>query len=188
MAAYQGAINYLDRRGLIDRARVGIIGFSRTVFYVEYALTHSQYHFAAASLADGFDGGYVNYLLWPNADSVLVNGARPFGPGLVLWLKRSPGFNLESVKTPVHIEYYGMANFLGGWQWFSGLSLLGKPVDFVWLPYGTHLLVKPWERLTSEQGNVDWFVFWLKGVEDSAPDKQKQYSRWENLRSLQRQE
>jgi len=37
------------------------------------------------------------------------------------------------------------------------LSALGKPVDFLWLPRGTHLLVKPWERLASQQGNVDWF-------------------------------
>jgi hypothetical protein len=61
-------------------------------------------------------------------------------------------------------------------------------VDFVWLPYGTHLLVKPWERLTSQQGNVDWFVFWLKNVADSAPAKREQYARWEKLRSLLNQD
>ena len=74
--------------------------------------------------------------------------------------------------------------FLGGWQWFSGLSLLEKPVDLVWLPEGTHLLVKPRERLTSQQGNVDWFCFWLKGEEDSAPAKRAQYERWRELRAL----
>src|SRR6202042_3452180 len=29
-SAYEGAIDYLDKRGLLDRRRVGIIGFSRT--------------------------------------------------------------------------------------------------------------------------------------------------------------
>jgi hypothetical protein len=188
MASYEGAIDYLDGRGLIDRDRVGIIGFSRTVFDVEYTLTHSKYQFAAASLADGFDGGYMNYLLWPSADSVLVNGGSPVGPGIASWLKNSPGFNLDKIRSPVRIEYYGPAEFLGGWQLFSSLSLLEKPVDFVWLPYGTHLLVKPWERLTSQQGNVDWFVFWLKNVADSAPAKREQYARWEKLRSLQNQD
>ncbi len=53
MAAYQGAIDYLDRRRLGDRNRVGLLGFSRTVYYVEYTLTHSQYPFTVASLADG---------------------------------------------------------------------------------------------------------------------------------------
>jgi hypothetical protein len=71
-----------------------------------------------------------------------------------------------------------------GWQSFSGLTLLKKPVDFVWLPDGQHLLVKPWERMTSQQGNVDWFLFWLKGAEDPNPNKKKQYLRWRALRDM----
>ena len=39
ISAYEGAIDYLDARGLIDRSRVGIMGFSRTCWYVKYALT-----------------------------------------------------------------------------------------------------------------------------------------------------
>jgi hypothetical protein len=184
MAAYEGAIDYLDRRGLIDRNRVGIIGFSRTVFYAAYTLTHSKYQFMAVTLADGFDGGYMNYLLWPTADYVRVNGGPPNGTSLSSWLKNSPGFNLDKVSAAVRLEYYGPAMFLGGWQWYSGLSLLKKPVDLVWLPDGTHLLVKPSERLTSQQGNVDWFSFWLLGEEDSDPAKREQYTRWEGLRTL----
>jgi dipeptidyl aminopeptidase/acylaminoacyl peptidase len=184
MAAYEGAIDYLFGRGLIDRNRVGIIGFSRTVFYVEYTLTHSRYQFTAVTLADGFEGGYLNYLLWPSVDYVLVNGGPPNGSSLPSWLKNSPGFNLDKVSAAVRLEYYGPAMFLGGWQWFSGLSLLEKPVDFVWLPDGTHLLVKPSERLASQQGNVDWFSFWLKGEEESDPAKREQYKRWEGLRPL----
>lgn len=64
MAAYEGAIEYLDKRGLIDRNRVGIIGFSRTVYKVAYTLTHSTYRFGAATFADGISGGYYEYLLF----------------------------------------------------------------------------------------------------------------------------
>jgi hypothetical protein len=184
MAAYEGAIDYLDGRGLIDRNHVGMIGFSRTVFYVAYTVTRSKYQFTAVTLADGFDGGYMNYLLWPTMDYVRVNGGPPNGSSLLSWLRNSPGFNLDQVSAAVRLEYYGPAMFLGGWQWYSGLSLLEKPVDFLWLPDGTHLLVKPSERLTSQQGNVDWFSFWLKNEEDSAPAKREQYNRWEGLRSL----
>ena len=188
MAGFEGAIDYLDGRGLIDRSRVGIIGFSRTVFSVEYTLTHSKYSFSAASLADGFDGGYVNYVLWPIEDYVLVNGGPPVGSSLVSWLKNSPGFNLDKVTAAVHLESYGRGGFLGDWEWFSGLSLLGKPVDCVWLPNGTHLLVKPWERITSQQGSVDWFVFWLQHQEDADPRKKQEYVRWERLRELKDRE
>ena len=186
MAAYEGAIDYLSERGLIDRSRVGLIGFSRTVFYVEYTLTHSKYPFVAAIVADGFDGGYMNSILWggqkENYSSVM--GGAPFGASLASWLTNSPGFNLDKVIAAVRIEYYGSSGPLEGWQAFSGLSELGKPVDFVWLPFGTHLLVKPWERFTSLQGSVDWFAFWLSQKENRSPSNTRQYARWEKLRIL----
>jgi hypothetical protein len=47
---------------------------------------------------------------------------------------------------------------------------LAKPVDFIWIPRGMYLLVKPWERLTSQQGNVDWIRFWLKDEADADPN------------------
>lgn len=184
MAAYEGAIEYLDARGLIDPARVGIIGFSRTVLHVEFTLTHSRIPFAAAVLADGFDGGYVNYLLWQSTSYVNVNGGSPFGSTLALWLKNSPGFNLTKVNTPVRLEYYGPAGFLGGWQWFSGLTLLRQPVDLSWIPDGVHLLFKPIDRMASLGQTVDWFCFWLEGKKDPDPNKRSQYQRWEQLRSM----
>jgi len=187
MAAYEGAIDYLDGRGLIDRTRVGIIGFSRTVSYVAYTLTHSKYQFTAATLADGFDAGYVNFMLSDGSDYAAVNGGPPFGSSLASWVQNSPGFNLDKVRAAVRLEYYGWGGFLGGWQTFSGLSLLKKPVDFIWLPYGTHLLVKPWERLVSQQGNVDWFSFWLRKIDDPDPAKKAEYERWKQLRGLTNQ-
>lgn len=188
MAAYEGAIDYLLGRGLIDPARVGIIGFSRTVFYVEYTLTHSKYHFVAATVADGFDGGFVNSLLWGmHEDYDGVMGGSPAGPALVSWLANSPGFNLDKVTAAVRVEGYGSTGTLAGWQWFAGLVEFGKPVDFIWLPFGTHILVRPWERFASQQGNVDWFAFWLKGDEIARPGSARQYDRWKKLRTLQRQ-
>jgi len=185
MAAYEGAIDYLDKRGLIDRARVGIVGFSRTVFYVGYTLTHSKYRFVAATLADGFDGGYLNFMLWRGrVDYVAVMGGPPVGPSLALWLANSPGFNLDKVTAAVRIEDYGAIGALEGWQWFSGLRYLEKPVDFIWLPFGTHVLVRPSERLTSLQGNVDWFAFWLQGREDRRASNTLQYDRWNGLQAL----
>jgi dipeptidyl aminopeptidase/acylaminoacyl peptidase len=185
MAAFEGAIDELDRRGLIDRDRVGIIGFSRTAFHVAYTLTHSKYRFRAATMADGFEGGYLNYLLWRIADSEGVNGGEPVGTGLKSWLENSPGFSIDAVSAPVRIEEYGPHGFLGGWQWYSVMSLLKKPVDFIWIPRGTHLLVKPWERLTSQQGNVDWFHFWLSDHEVCAAEDEATCARWRELAALE---
>jgi dipeptidyl aminopeptidase/acylaminoacyl peptidase len=188
MSAYENAIEYLDRKGIVDRGRVGLVGFSRTCLYVKYALTHSSEHFAAAIAADGVDGGYLQYFGYGNeassfdSDEESVIGAPPFGAGLLLWLKRSPGFLLDKVQTPVQIQALGPESLLGQWEWFLGLKRLGKAVDFIYLPAGTHVLVKPWERMVSQEGSVDWFCFWLKGEEDPDPKKTNQYVRWRELR------
>lgn len=47
---WRSAIAELDRRGVIDRNRVGVIGFSRTCWYVERALIEYPHMFAAATM------------------------------------------------------------------------------------------------------------------------------------------
>jgi dipeptidyl aminopeptidase/acylaminoacyl peptidase len=188
MSSYENAIELLNKRGIIDPARVGIIGFSRTCFYVKYTLTHSRFHFAAAVAADGVDGGYLQYLIFstPNgyasAEFDTIIGAPPFGNGLSLWLQRSPGFMLDKVQTPLLLQGLGAASLLGEWEWFSGLRRLGKPVDLLYLPTATHVLVQPWHRLASQGGAVDWICSWLKSEEDPDPAKGEQYRRWRELR------
>ncbi len=188
MNAYESAVSDLDRRGMIDPERVGIIGFSRTSYYVKYVLTHSAMHFSAAIVCDGFDAGYFQYLLFANSiafrDSEIdaVIGTPAFGAGMPTWLSRSPGFLLDKVQTPILIQAIGPTSLMGEWEWFSGLTRLEKPVDLIYLPTGTHVLVKPWDRMTSEGGTVDWFCFWLKGQRDDASNKAQQYTRWNNLK------
>jgi len=188
MSVYENAVEYLDQKGIIDRSRVGLVGFSRTCLYVKYTLTHSNQHFAAAIAADGFDGGYLQYLVDGNlasnfdSDEESVIGASPFGEGLLLWLRRSPGFLLSKVQTPLQLQALTPSSLLTEWEWFSGLKRLGKTVDFIYLPTGIHILVKPWDRMVSQEASVDWFCFWLKGEEDPDPKKTEQYVRWRELR------
>jgi dipeptidyl aminopeptidase/acylaminoacyl peptidase len=190
-SAYEGGIDFLDTLGIIDRERVGIVAFSRTGLGVSYALTHSKYHFAAANIADAGDAGYFAYLsiaswvpdAWPDYEA--VNGGSPFGVGLASWLKNS-GFNLASITTPVREEAHGIFGVLGAWQWFIGLSRLYKPVELIYMPDGDHVLVRPRERMASQQATVDWFSFWLQGYEDPDPAKGEQYARWRKLRRLQK--
>lgn len=189
MAAYESAIDYLDRRGLIDRNRVGITGFSRTFWYVTYTLTHSKYHFVAADVADGVDYGYSQYMAFsnmsPSGDFEQVYGGPPSGKSMSRWIKQSPAFLMDKIETPLRIETLYPASLFSDWHWYTGLAHLGKPVEMLYIPEGAHILEKPWERMTSQQGNVDWFCFWLKGEEDPDPAKAEQYKHWHELRSLQ---
>lgn len=183
--AYESAIDYLDEREIVDRDRVGIVGFSRTCLYVKYALTHSGQRFAAAIASDGIDAGYFQYALaGPLVESEFeaIIGAPAVAAGLSVWLRSSPGFSLDRVTTPVLIQAIEPGSVLAEWEWFSGLKRLNKPVELLYLPTGVHILTKPWDRLVSQQSSVDWFCFWLKAEEDANPHKNEQYARWRELR------
>jgi len=180
-------IEALDRRGLIDLNRIGIIGFSRTCIYVKQALIHSAYKFAAASVTDGIDGGYFQYLLKLSQSGYRsiyegINGGPPWGSNLASWLSRSSGFHVENVGVPLRIMAETPFIALFEWEWYSALARLGKPVEMVVTKDGEHVLQKPWERVVSQQGNVDWFAFWLQGEVDPDPAKASQYDRWRHLR------
>ena len=111
---------------------------------------------------------------------------RYFGhEGLAAWIKNSPDFNLSRIDTPVREESYHPMSLFSAWEWYAGLSRLGKPVELLYLPDAEHVLVRPRDRMTSQQGNVDWFGFWLQGYEDPDPSKADQYRRWHELRELQ---
>jgi dipeptidyl aminopeptidase/acylaminoacyl peptidase len=187
MAAYEGAIDELDKRGLIDRERVGIVGFSRTVFQVGYALTHSKYRFRAATLVDGIDAGYLQYLGFGPGDNVHLNGGQPFGDGLKLWLANSPAFQLANVRTPVRLEAHGCSHgILGSWEWFAILSDLGRPVELAYVPDAPHIVVRPREKLACEAELVDWFSFWLGSEAQNSLESTEQGRRWEELRKKQK--
>jgi dipeptidyl aminopeptidase/acylaminoacyl peptidase len=191
---WHAAIDLLDSRGLIDRTNVGVIGWSMTGWSVDYAITHpsANYRFAAATVADGIDVGYVQYLATPSLRHVIeeTTGGSPIGNQTereTFW-RNSPVGNTERVQTPLRIEVEsGLRDVFWRFEFYSLLQAQKKPVELVVFPDGTHQLVKPAERLTSQQGNVDWFNFWLKRQEDPDSAKVEQYARWRELRKLQEQ-
>jgi dipeptidyl aminopeptidase/acylaminoacyl peptidase len=187
------AIEYVDKLGCLDRSRVGIVGFSRTGLYVHYLLTHSRVHFGAAVIADGSDGGYSQYLQFLNAsqftaaDSEGINGGMPFGSGLLYWLRRSPEFSFDLVNTPLMLQASSAEELPLMWAPFVSLTRLGKAVEFLYFPGGSHPMQKPWDQLSSQGASVDWFDFWLKGQEDPDPSKKGKYSRWHGLQALSKE-
>jgi dipeptidyl aminopeptidase/acylaminoacyl peptidase len=189
---YEAAVTQLSREGLVDPENVGIIGFSKTVFYVMEALTTSTVHFKAASITDGVDIGYFLQILdsgaeaWTASYSALIGGPA-FGPGLRKWLERSPEFNMDKVTTPLRVVARGELGSLSMWEPYALLREMHKPVEFVRLDTNEHVMTNPAVRLAAQGGNVDWFRFWLKGYEDPESTKLDQYKRWEALREVQKE-
>jgi dipeptidyl aminopeptidase/acylaminoacyl peptidase len=187
-AGYEVVANELVSEGLVDPDKIGIIGFSRTCFDVMETLTSSHLQIKAASITDGVMENYLQYMLYPDLfpkEADVMIGAPPFGEGLQLWLKRSPGFNLDKIQAPLLVVAEGRSGVLLMWEPYAGLHLLQKPVEFLMLNNGDeHILTNPAMRLVSQGGSVDWFRFWLQETEDPDPAKTDQYKRWRELRRL----
>ncbi len=190
VAGFEGAVHALDELEIIDPERVGLIGFSRTGFHVSYAVTFSKIRFAAATIADSASAGYLTHIYsygfpYPGmiADEMQI-GAPFSGEDRETWLENSPNFNAYRVDTPLRFEHYGVKINLY-WDMFALLARNRRPVEMIHIPYAHHVLKRPQARYTSQQGNVDWFAFWLTGYEDPDPSKSEQYKRWRELRLQQ---
>jgi hypothetical protein len=183
MELYEAAIDSLDEAGIIDRNRVGLTGFSRTVYHVLHTLTHSRYHFAAATVADGSDFGYGECVFFAHHQPTCekVNGGLPYGDSLENWRRMAVDFSLDKMTAPLLLQ--SILAPLAEWETYSGLRWLKKPTELLnFYPEGIHTLVKPGQRMTSQQTTVDWFDFWINGREDGSPEKKEQYLRWHALK------
>ena len=66
---------------------------------MERLLTQHNELIAAASINDGLDAGYLQYVIYSRANPYLalmsenINGGIPFGAGLGTWFQNSPAFN-----------------------------------------------------------------------------------------------
>ena len=191
--AYIAAIEQLDALGLIDPRRVGIIGFSITGWWVLDSLIHAGKHFTAATLDECEYTSYEQYIL--GADFMGAERAKdmaisrmatePFGDGLQKWTSDSPGFNTDRIHAPILFEANRPISAIYAWDIYAALRLQHKPVEFLYIRNGDHVLSRPLEILASEETNVDWYDFWLNGHEDPDPAKAEQYARWRELRKLQ---
>ncbi|MBT9333025.1 prolyl oligopeptidase family serine peptidase [Paracidobacterium acidisoli] len=197
MKMWDSAVDDLARQGLIDPSKVGIIGFSRTGFHVEFNLAHAKTHYAAATVADNVSYSLAEYLYLPDdshaADAMF--GGPPFGASLVNWERYSVSYNLDKIRTPLLMEEMGYGvhddnsekiplDLVLSYEIYRGLRIRKKPVEMYYYPDEEHQPDHPKARLASITRNLDWYRFWLQGYEHPNPEDPDQYKRWEHLREL----
>jgi hypothetical protein len=188
----EAAVEFLVAAGIVDGSKVGLMAHSATGRLVEHAITFSRFPYSAAIIADHADMNYLQHaLLGWRAASTDWHGAPPFGDGLRAWIEHSPSFNAQRVHTPVQYQLTsaadGFGSLLFGWEMFSRLRHLKKPVEYYIVPdiqHGNHYLQNPRQLAVLQSRAMDWWLFWLTGQEDSDPRKAEQYIAWRKLRAL----
>lgn len=155
------AIAELDRQGLIDPARMGISGWSRSAYYTEYLLMNSRYKFAAATT---MDGGSREYL----------DKGRPYKDE-----------EIARIRTPLLVEAYNLPQLVFAAEVADRMKANGQPVETWYYAKASHQLVRPQHRLRSLETHLDWWSFWLKTTERKGIGGPDQYPRWRALRALE---
>lgn len=197
MDGVKGAVDALVRDGLVDPARVGILGWSATGERVLNLVTFSDVPIRAASLLDGDANTLFSFTVTYGAGDAMplrrerTNAARPFGETLTQWARHDPSLNTHCIRAALRIETYGPM-VKNNWDLHALLRRQYKPVEMVVMPLGAHSLSRPSERMVSLQGNVDWYRFWLAGGEraeavlpgETAAALQDQYARWRQMAAL----
>lgn len=195
VARLTAALDALDSAGLIDRSRVGAVGFSRLGFALHYAITHpAGTPLAAVAILDSTTLSYSAAL----ADGVrtdLTDAHIPYVPGAIetfwrnknVWFEQEVTFNVDRVRTPALFTIHGTSPGREPYE-ASSLPVLGayrsnaKPIDYLWLPRAAHSTFRPRERLAEMSSVADWMSFWLQ---DKLPEDPERAARWAKLRDLQ---
>jgi dipeptidyl aminopeptidase/acylaminoacyl peptidase len=183
------AAEHLVDVGLVDKTKVGIMGHSATGRVIEDALAYTDFPYAAAIAADHYELSYSQAMEtgWDHIEGMPA----PFGKDLSVWLNGSPAFNVDQIRTPLQIEVTsggdGSWPLLRGWEMFSRLRYLKKPVEYYVLPdieHGSHYVQNPRQLLALQNRALDWWLFWLKNEEDPDGMKAGQYAQWRALRAM----
>lgn len=195
----RAAIDALVKEGLVDRDRVGLIGFSTTGEWVLNQITFSQVPIRAATLLDGNANTYYSAVVTYAASDNFVdrkertNGGIPAGETLATWIRNDPSMHTDCIRSAVRIETYG-PGVKNNWDIYALMRRQYKAAEMIVMPKASHALHAPSERMLSLQGNVDWYRFWLSGEErteaylvgESDETLREQYRRWRQMAELKK--
>lgn len=193
----RGAIDALVSQGLVDRDRIGIVGWSATGVRVLNLVTFTDAPIRAASMIDGDSNTLfsmtITYAVRDGiqATKESANEGLPFGDSWERWIRNDPSLHTDCIRAALRIESYGTA-VRNNWDIYALLRRQYRPVEMIRFPQAAHALARPSERMISLQGNVDWYRFWLKDERRSEPilpsetaqSLGNQYERWEEMKVL----
>jgi dipeptidyl aminopeptidase/acylaminoacyl peptidase len=186
MASLEAALRVLETMGIIDPHRTALTGLSRGAEIVEFTISHSSlFQVAITSGPSGRDPFfyYIGGKEWHERFAKLGLSGWPEGAASVKWHELSPALNANHVTAPLLVNAAD-SEFRAGLQLYTSLEELHKPIELFIYPDELHIKNQPKHRSEIYERNLDWLRFWLKGEQDTDPQKRSQYVRWEGLRKL----
>ena len=170
-------IDYLDKQGMIDKTRMGCMGWSQGG-YISAFLTTTSDAFKAISVGAGISDWmtyYVSTDIHPFTRQYLK--ATPWSDDAI-YKKTSPMNYINQAKTPTliqHGEFDRRVPIANAYQLVQGLRDKGVKTELIVYKGFGHGINKPKERLAATWHNWQWFnkYVWGENVELPVGEKKK---------------
>lgn len=162
-------VDYLDKKGMIDKTKMGSMGWSQGG-YISAFLTTNTDAFKAISVGAGISNWmtyYVNTDIHPFTRQYLK--ATPWSDESI-YKKTSPMTNINKAKTPTliqHGEFDRRVPIANAYELLQGLRDRNVPAELIVYKGFGHGITKPKERLAATWHNWQWFnkYVWGENVE-----------------------
>ena len=183
LATLERGLDEVIKLGNVDTNMIGISGLSDGANSSFYALQYSD-RFAAASVSSGTWEPFSFYLSNQTTRKKLKSWGLgdPRDEAEQVWKGIAPSWNAERISAPILINASDQ-EFLLATPVIAALQELNKPVDAYVYPNEHHLKWQPAHRFAIYRRNIQWFRFWLQGVEEANPVDPQQYKRWREMRN-----
>lgn len=184
LGAVRGAIDLLAHEGVVDPARVGMGGLSFGSEVALWVAMHSDMLRAVSVTSPSVTPLY--YLMNSTKGDMFASGLRTvWGLGTpdetpAQWQRLSPTYNVARIRAPVLFQM-PEEEYLYALDYVVPL-MRKRQADLYVFPHEPHRKFQPRHMLAAYERNLDWFRFWLQGVEDADAGKAGQYAHWREMR------
>lgn len=185
MDSLVSAMKQLDDMGIIQQDKRGLSGLSFGAEITAYTISHSNLFQAAATSSAGSRDPFVYDLgetTWHKRMASWGLG-RPEGETAPRWRELSAALNANRINAPL-LTQISDSEVLPSLMLYNTLKELKKPVEMIVFADELHVKNQPKHRYEIYQRNLEWFMFWLQGIENPDPDKRTQYERWRAMRDV----
>jgi dipeptidyl aminopeptidase/acylaminoacyl peptidase len=168
-------VDYLDKKGMIDKTKMGSMGWSQGG-YISAFLTTNTDVFKAISVGAGISNWttyYVSTDIHPFTRQYLK--ATPWSDELI-YKKTSPMTNINNAKTPTliqHGEFDKRVPISNAYELLQGLRDKKVPGELIVYKGFGHGITKPKERLAANWHNWQWFNKYVWGEKVELPVSEK---------------
>lgn len=164
-------VDFLDKKGMIDKTKMGCMGWSQGG-YISAFLTTNTDVFKAISVGAGISNWvtyYVSTDIHPFTRQYLK--ATPWSDEAI-YKKTSPMTSINKAKTPTliqHGEFDKRVPIANAYELLQGLRDRNVPAELIVYKGFGHGITKPKERLAANWHNWQWFNKYLWGEKIELP-------------------